>query len=120
MLGFGPISSRSISGGPFSLVLVSMAMTATGTMTFAGSANWGAFMRASATGGLTFGGSARWSSYNFVSATGELTFSGSARLLLLGRPIVFYAVPDRVEFTGIGERLTFNVRPDNITFRGMR
>lgn len=120
MLGFSPVSSRPISGSPFSLILVLSAITATGALTFSGSARWGAFLNAHATGRLIFSGSGRWSSRNALSSTGTLTFNGSGLLQVAGKPIVFYAVPERLSFVSTSERLTFNARPDNFTFRGMR
>lgn len=120
MLGLAPISARPISGGTFGLVNVPSAITATGTLTFAGSARWGAFLAAHATGLLRFSGSARWSSLNAISASATLTFAGSALLKVAGRPIVFYAVPERLTFTGLSDRLSFTAKADNFTFRGMR
>lgn len=120
MLGFAPVSARSISAGPFGLIGYTAAMLATGTLTFSGSARWGAFMAGTATGRLTFSGSAVWSSLNILSGTGTVTFGGNGLLKVAGRPIVFYAIPERLTFVSTPERLTFNARADNFTFKGMR
>jgi hypothetical protein len=120
MLGFSAISARPISGGAFALVGYAAAIAATGAITFSGSAQWGAFLNASATGRLSFSGSAVWSSLNALTSTGSLTVDGAALLQLAGRPIVFYAIPERLTFVATADRLTFNARADNFTFKGMR
>lgn len=120
MLGFGPISSRSISGSPFSLIAVTMAISATGAITFDGTADTKLYQNIAATGSITFGGAATWYCYYNQIATGGITFSGSALLRVIGRPFVFTAIPERLTFTGNADRYTFAARADNYTFRGMR
>lgn len=60
MLGFGPISSRSISGSPFSLIAIPMTMAATGAIvTLGGTANGNNYLTMAASGPIvTFGGTA--------------------------------------------------------------
>jgi hypothetical protein len=77
-------------------------------------------IRGSATARIVFGGSATWSSLNALTASGGLVFNGSGLLRLAGKPIVFYAVPERLTFVGLPERYTFTAKADNFTFRGMR
>lgn len=120
MLGFSAVSSRPISAGPFALIGYAAAMLATGTLTFSGSAKWGAFLHGHATGRLTFSGSGRWTTLNALSGTGHLTFGGAALLRIAGNPIVFYAVPERLSFVSTPERLTFTAQSNNFIFRGMR
>ncbi len=120
MLGMSPVGARAISAGPFSLIAIAAAITATGALTFSGSARWGSFLSGHATGQFIFGGSARWTTLNPQSATGLLTFGGNALLQVAGRPIVFYAIPDRHTFVGVPERYSFTAKADNFTFRGMR
>ncbi len=120
MLGMSPIGSRAISAGPFSLIAIAAAITATGALTFSGSARWGAFLSAHATGQIIFGGSAEWTTLNALSAAGNITFGGNALLKVAGRPVIFYAIPDRHTFNGVAERYSFTAKADNFTFRGMR
>lgn len=120
MLGFSAVSARPISAGPFSLIGYAAAITASIAITFSGSATWGAMIRGSATARIVFGGSATWSSLNALTASGGLVFNGSGPLRLAGKPIVFYAVPERLTFVGLPERYSFTARADNFTFRGMR
>jgi hypothetical protein len=88
MLGFGAISSRGISGSPFSLVTVPLLMTASGSfITFGGSGVAGVFLPMTANSSfLTFGGSAQPSWTQTISASGSfLTFGGTAHLTLAGK-----------------------------------
>lgn len=120
MLGFSAVSARPISGGPFSLIGYAAAITASVAITFSGTATWGAFLHGSATVRMSFGGSAIWSSLNALTTTGGLTFSGSGPLRLAGKPLVFYAMPERLTFAGLPDRYSFTAKADNYTFRGMR
>lgn len=120
MLGFAPISARPISGGAFGLIATTALITATGALAFSGSARWGSFIAAHATGSLAFNGSARWTTRNALSATTGLVFGGDGILRVAGRPVVFYAIPERLTFNGLPERYSFTAKADNFTFRGMR
>jgi hypothetical protein len=120
MLGLGPISSRSISGSPFSLIGYTALIAGAATITFSLSAAWGARLHAAGTARLTFTPTAIWSSLNATSGTATLTFTGEALLRLAGQPIIFYAQPERMIFFGQSESMSFTARADNYNFKGMR
>lgn len=120
MLGKAPISSTSISGGAFKLLAVTLAATAVGTITFAGTADTKVYQNISATGTITLGGSAIWYCYYNQTSIGAITFSGDALLQIVGRPFVFHAMPERSEFFAQSENYTFNAKPESFIFRGMR
>lgn len=120
MLGFSPISSRAISGSPFSLVATTALLAGSASLTFTASATWGARVRMAGSASLSFAVSGTWTTLNAMSGATSISFTGAGLLKLAGRPIVFYAVPDRHSFIATAERPTFTARPDNFTFRGMR
>lgn len=114
MLGFGALSSRSISGSPLSLIAVPMTLTASGVLvTLGGSALGGNYLNLSASGTfaslsgtavplvgylnvmeaqgpiLTVGGLAVPTWTQRIAASGNVIhFTGRPRLFVAGKPIV--------------------------------
>lgn len=107
MLGFGPISSTSISGDAFKLVAVPLAAAASGAfITISGTAQPGAYIPIQATGSLiTLGGTANVHWTQRVAATGAIvTFGGSGILRLAGKPLKLTALKDSFHITAQSER----------------
>lgn len=118
MLGFAPLAALPLASAGAALVLVSAPMSATGGITFTGTANAGTKTRMAAAGGLTFGGSATPTIEVYRSATGGITFGGNPVLLTAGEPFQFYAIPDRFDFRADGADFAFQAVPQSFTFRG--
>lgn len=118
MLGFAPLAALPLASVN-ALVLVELALAATGGITFAGSANTGVKTPMVATGGLTFGGSAFATIEIYTGATGGLTFAGSPLLTLAGRPLVFSAVPQPFVFRADGADMQFVAQSVTFHFRGV-
>lgn len=90
-----PSMATPIMGDPYRLPRIAADMgAAPGTLTFSGSARWGAFARIRSTGGITFGGTANRAARQVIFSTGGLTFGGSALLVAAGKPIIVRAVPE--------------------------
>jgi hypothetical protein len=124
MLGFGAISSRGISGSPYSLISVPVSLAASASfLTFAGSADTGLYipMTASAAA-ITFSGSAPgvWLQAISSAPVTALTFGGSPRLLLAGKPFVFRMISQPTTFRATRDRTSFKMIARPYTFRGYR
>ena len=121
MLGFSPISSQPISGGPFSLIAVPQQMSASGGITFGGTGHWGLIFRPSARGGITFSGSANRIVKYFRTASGlAIAFSGTGHLTLAGKPIRFVAAGQNYDFKAQRSNYRFQAQRISYTFRGGR
>lgn len=120
MLGFGPISSRSISGGPFSLVAVPAALIAATTVTFAVDGRAGLYLPAAATFGLAFDVSAPLSTLQAISGSSSITFGGSFNLRVAGKPIIISAVPISFTVRAPPESYTLKAMSEQFTVRGVR
>lgn len=120
MLGFAPLSAAPISGAVFSLVSIPAEMSATGGITFGGSARIGAFQPMSARGGLSFGGSPNLFVNQAISASGGITFGGHPVLRVAGKPLIFTAIPMSFTFRAPPESYKFKAASEQFTFRGVR
>ena len=120
MLGLYPVGSRAISAGPFSLVTVSLAMSAVGSITFGGVANAGAFTPMSASGQITLSGSPRLFVNQALSAAGLITFGGTPRLFIAGKPIILTALPQSFTLRADRQSYTATALPQGFTIRGVR
>lgn len=120
MLGFAPLASIPLGAVGAALILVSAPMTATGAITFGGSANAGAKTFLSASGSLIFSGSAAPRIEVYRSATGAIQFAGDPNLRVAGKPLVFTALPDSFTFRAEQSLHTFTAVPQSFTFRGVR
>ena len=119
MLGFAPLAAIPLASAGAALAPIELTLTATGGITFAGSATMGAVTPMTATGGLTFGGSATPLVKVYTGATGGLTFAGSPLLRLAGRPIEFCAVPQPFVFRADGADMQFVAQSVTFDFRGV-
>lgn len=121
MLGFGPISSRSISGSPFSLVSVTVSLAASASfLTFGGQAFSGTPLRASGVA-ITFSGTAPGVWLQDIAATGlAIEFGGIPRLLLAGRPFRFRMIAQPYTFTAARNAYSFKMIARPYSFRGYR
>ena len=122
MLGFGPISSRSISGSPFGLISVSVSLAATGAfLTFGGNAFTGQVLRASGAA-ITISGTAPgvWLQNMASVAVDALSFGGTPRLLLAGKPFKFRMIAQPFTFTAARNSYSFKMIARPYSFRGYR
>lgn len=115
-----PSMARPIMGAPFRLVPVTGALgTATGGITFGGSARWGAFARIRSSGGITFGGVGNRSARQVIFSSGGLTFGGSALLLAAGKPLIVRAVPETFTVQAAIESYAVTAQPEEYVVRGV-
>jgi hypothetical protein len=120
MLGMAPLSSRSISGGPFALVTVPLAIAATVTIAFAGTANAGRFSPMTAIARITFAGTPLLSVDQAISATIGITFGGTPTLRLAGKPLILNAVPQSYTLRADKASYTLKAMPQSFTVRGVK
>lgn len=141
MLGFAPLGGRPLAGTTGTvLTSVLSSLTATGGLTFGGSASIDSALYVeitatgglafagspalargvalSSTGGVTFAGSPVWTAQAYMTNTGGITFNGSPFLSVAGKPIIIAAVPQ--SFTVRADMVTYTAtaQPDNLTLRG--
>jgi hypothetical protein len=120
MLGFGPISSRPISGSPFGLIAVPLAMTATVAVSFGITARAGVFSQMRATAQIVFGGSAFLSVNQAIHGTASITFGGSPTLRVAGKPIIINAVPISFTLRAPPQSYTLKAVSEQFTVRDSR
>jgi len=120
MLGFGPISSRPISGGPFGLVAIAAAMSASIGLSFAVSGRMGAFVPLQASVGITFTLSPALSVKQAIRANIGITFSGTSTLFIAGKPIRISALPESFNLRALKEEWTLSALPQSFNIRGAR
>lgn len=122
MLGFGPISSRGISGSPFGLISIPLSLAASASfLTFGGQSFTGTVLRASGVA-VTFSGTAPgvWFQDMASVAVNALTFGGQPRLLLAGKPFIFRMISQPYTFRAAREPASFKMIARPYTFRGYR
>jgi hypothetical protein len=120
VLGFAPLAALPLAAvQPALIVAVEEQLSATGAITFGGSANAGAIAHLSATGGLTFGGSGFLLTEVYRSATGSITFGGSPLLRVAGKPWVFTALTESFQFRADGADFTVTAQTVSFDFRGV-
>jgi hypothetical protein len=121
MLGLGGISSRGISGSPFSLVAIPLSLAASASfLTFGGQAFTGTVLRASGVA-ITFSGSAPGVWLQDIGAIGNaIEFGGQPRLLLAGKPFIFRMIAQPLTFSSARDTYTFKMIARPYTFRGYR
>lgn len=120
MLGFAPLAALPLAAvQPVTLVAIEEALTATGAITFAGSASTGLKTPMTATGAVTFGGSGFLITEVYRSATGAITFGGSPLLRVAGRPLVFTALTESFQFRADGADFTHTALSVSFDFRGV-
>lgn len=121
MLGLAPLSTRSISGGPFSLVAVALQAAASGALiTISGTAQPGAYIPIRATGSaLAFGGTAAIHWTQTIAGTGPvITFGGDALLRLAGKPLKITALRDSFRITAQSDRLILSTLAQPYSMKG--
>jgi hypothetical protein len=88
VLGFAPLAALPLAAGhPALIVAVGEQLSATGAITFGGSASAGAKTPMTATGTITFAGSGFLLTEVYRSATGSITFAGSPMLRVAGKQL---------------------------------
>jgi hypothetical protein len=120
MLGFSPISSQPISGGPFSLIRVPLEMASAVSFAFTLTARIGAFIPISASIGITFNGSPTLYVEQAISATVSFAFSGTPTLHIAGKPIKLAAIPQSYNLRAARESYSAKALPSSHTIRGAR
>lgn len=120
MLGFAPIGSAPIASVLGGLTTVSEALSASGGITFGGSAGLGLVAPLSSSGGLVFGGAPSLFTDVYTGSSGGLTFGGSPLLRVAGKPYLFNAVPEAFVFRADKVAFEFHSLPDRFLFRGSR
>lgn len=120
MLGISPLAGAPLAGRSALITLVAVTLSATGSITFGGSAVGNVRTPISATGGLTLGGSATPTITVYKTVTGGITFGADADLTLAGKPLVFNAIPRVFTFRSDGRDFTFKAVPRVFTFRGAK
>jgi hypothetical protein len=121
VLGFAPLAALPLAAGqPALIVAVGEQLSATGAITFGGSASAGAKTPMTATGTITFAGSGFLLTEVYRSATGSITFAGSPMLRVAGKPLVFTALPDSFQFRADGADYTVTALTLTFDFRGAR
>jgi hypothetical protein len=123
MLGFGPISSRSISGSPFRLVSVPLYMAASGSLlSLSGSMDGAYYIVMQASGPLlSLSGSAPGVWLQDMSASGTLLrLGGLPRLLLAGKPFKFKMIAQPYVFRATRSSYDFKMIARPYKFRGYR
>lgn len=120
MLGFGPISSSPISGDAFRLISIPAEMSATGGITFGGSARIGAYVPLSARGGISFSGTPTLYVDQALSATGGITFGGNPNLRVAGKAIKISAIPFQFTLRAPPESYALKAIPERFKARGVR
>jgi hypothetical protein len=120
MFGLGPISSTSISGGPFKLITVPLVLAASVSITFSITARAGAFIPMSASVLLAISGTPTLWVDQTLSGSGTLTFGGTPTLRVAGKPIILSAVP--VSYTLRAPPSSYTLKSDShqFTVRGVR
>lgn len=120
MLGFAPLAAIPLAASAAISSATPTTMSATGGITFGGSANLevGGRLVLSATGGITFGGSAVPLVNIYRSTAGaSIQFGGSPLLRLAGRPIVITAMPDSMIVRAEKVSFEFSAVPESLTLR---
>jgi hypothetical protein len=120
MLGIGPISSRSISGSPFKLVAVPLALAATATVSFAVNGRVGVFSQLHASIGVAFAVSAQLFVNQALSGTATITFGGTSLLRIAGKPIILSAIPVSYTLRASPDSYTLKAAPEPFMVRGVR
>lgn len=120
MLGFAPLAALPLAAvSPSVLVAVEEALSATGAITFAGSASTGLKTPLTATGGLAFAGSGFLITEVYRSGTGAITFGGSPLLRVAGKPWIFTALSESFQFRADGADFTHTAQTVSFDFRGV-
>jgi len=97
-------------------------MSAAGGVTFAGAAalTAGQVAQLEASGGISFGGSAVPTIRFYATATGAIVLGGLPVLRVAGKPLKFYALPDSFTFRAERAGYAFKALPQSFTFRGVK
>ena len=120
MLGFGPISSSSISGDGFKLISIPLALAATATITFGLTGRIGATIPMGATVGFAFSGSPTLYVNQAISGTGTIIFGGAPNLRLAGKAIEISAIPMQFTLRATPGSYLLKAIPERFTSRGVR
>lgn len=121
MLGFGSISSRSISGSPFQLITVTAALSATVSLTFGVVGTSGLVTPMSGSiAGLSFAVPATMVVDQAISATIAFSFDSSPTLRVAGKPIRINALPQSFTLRATQQSYTLKALPQSFTVRGSR
>lgn len=121
MLGFAPVSGRSVSGSPFSLVAVPGILGAAAlALTFNVALTPGQYFNTSADIGVTFGVSATAYVRQAAAVSIPLTITLSGAIRDYGNPVLITGVP--VNYSTVGQSAMFSATAlaDNFTAKGVK
>lgn len=120
MLGFSPVSSRAISGSPFSLVQVTASLVGAASIVFTATARIGVIVHPRGQASITFGASVEMIVLQTLAGSASIVFAGSAILRVAGKPIILRAVPASYDIRANLERFGVKAIPQSFETRGAR
>lgn len=121
MLGAGAISSRAISGSPFSLIAVPGILgTAALALTFSVTLTPGQYFNTSASLGLSFGVNASAYVRQAAAVSIPVTFTFSGQIRNYGKPIILSAMPQSFDLRAMPDSFDITALPESFTLRGAK
>lgn len=120
MLGFAPLAAIPLAATLAPPVVTTVEMAGTASLTFTSSGTLGQFVPMEGSASLSFTPSATLYVDVLLYGNASLTFTNEGTLYLAGDPITFDMVPAVPDFRGNWRPAEFDMKPTDLTFRGVK